>query len=824
MGWNTVPMAMHALRLQGRPADLHQADGSDSSHSSLTRPPLGGVHGRHSAPLLLGGRSLASHDHLSRVTRSLRLLSEHEEVRSDPNPGHRLSWGDRFIGNHAVLTSTREVTCTTESGQVNAHSRTGWEMDTTTDAPASSRSPPVSVRLHPPMPSALQCTDRGATHCTRAVPHSSVPTRNLRVDMVGTEHHEMEREGDHSRSPLSSVRHGRIGHGLGSSLLPPQLATHRLPRLLHFSDEQQYARTNSGTQRSPLPSSSTEMERLFYSRSNRQSVGHGIRQPHGGPLTPPLQDCGTDPFLLPVAPAITHRGVPPGSAEHGSGLAVAHRDGFLGSTAQSIDFSIDQSGVGSPHHRSLRLGHQLAASPLRELSSGPTLPVFGRAIAPRAVLAPREPLVFSPGSPGSRNDSKGGGGAADSHPHHPSLAQPALVAAPLASLPGLALPSPPPPGSHAVVVGGQASGGSNPLGLGRSSLIRQAMLANRIPDTAVDLFFWKNKHGESAGTNQQHNKRWDRYAAWCATSGRRPIDFEIADILCYVSEVLLGVEKVSSGVCNNFVSMMSITKEAMLPGSPVIALNPIVIGFKKGVRRQRPPKSKSPGSYYSLWSVFEFLLTLSTDDATCSLEHLRTKLIVLLAIDGMARASDLASINRDTIRSAGNRLHFHYYSTKESKNMNEIPMSIAAYGMNMLLCTVSVTMAYLSRTRDLTIAPTQQWNNGVLTSRRPLIISSFRNDDLKYFALDAQRIAKLGLFVLRTCGVTDFTFHSFRGSSSSKVVNLGGDLSLVLARARWASEATFRKNYFRAKVYLEVSPLNRKVLLEILLRMKTEKV
>ncbi len=80
--------------------------------------------------------------------------------------------------------------------------------------------------------------------------------------------------------------------------------------------------------------------------------------------------------------------------------------------------------------------------------------------------------------------------------------------------------------------------------------------------------------------------------------------------------------------------------------------------------------------------------------------------------------------------------------------------------------------------------------------RTPLLLSDRKDKKgYIYFELGHKRIAKVNLLILRDCGITVFTAHSFRGAAASKVVNLGGSLSRVLSRARWASEATFRKHY-----------------------------
>ena len=125
-------------------------------------------------------------------------------------------------------------------------------------------------------------------------------------------------------------------------------------------------------------------------------------------------------------------------------------------------------------------------------------------------------------------------------------------------------------------------------------------------------------------------------------------------------------------------------------------------------------------------------------------------------------------------------------------------MSIGAYHEDKLICTVSVLKTYISRTSELKTTSLSHSVRGKLLSR-PLIISDSKDKQGLFFELTHERIAKINLGILRKCGVLIFTSHSVRGASSSKVVNLGGDLQAVLARARWASAKTFRKHSFKSK-------------------------
>ena len=257
------------------------------------------------------------------------------------------------------------------------------------------------------------------------------------------------------------------------------------------------------------------------------------------------------------------------------------------------------------------------------------------------------------------------------------------------------------------------------------------------------------------------------------------------------------------------------------PGTPTLSENPLVSGFRKGIKKKKPPVSLKPATYYSLFTIFQHLRTLSADDTKCSLSVLRNKLITLLTIDGMARSADIESITRDTIQFTDSQVHFTFYNTKESKELCEIPSSIGCYNEDKLICTVTVMKAYVSRTENLRTTSIPHIVNGKSVMRTPLLLSDMKDTRGYYYGLGHERIAKVNLLTLRACGITIFTAHSLRGASASKVVNLGGPLPLVLSRARWAGESTFRKHYWKPKAYKEHSIILRHLALEFILRMRT---
>jgi integrase len=344
------------------------------------------------------------------------------------------------------------------------------------------------------------------------------------------------------------------------------------------------------------------------------------------------------------------------------------------------------------------------------------------------------------------------------------------------------------------------------------------------PDPTIDMWFSRNKGGEAGETNQKHDAMWAKYSTRVIARGGSPYDFNISDILEYVTSEMKGL---SAGSCKSFISMCSVTSSVWKPDEPPLSDHHMLKASRKALTKSKPPRRNKPATYYSLFKLFEHLSGVSSNDRTCPLDVLRDKLIVLLLIDAMCRSADVASINRDTIGFSPNKVAFHVYSTKESKFDHEILSSINASGCNPLIDTPTVLRTYLDRTNvaGVPIRTVTHVVGGKKVERRPLILSTWRGPpDGMYFALTAERVSKIALAALHACGVTDETGHSIRGAGTSKLVNLGIPIPAVCERARWSTANQFLKTYFRRCVYAEAGSFPSDWVLERLLRQRTTRV
>ena len=824
---HTLRVASSAVRLPRRSTSIHSSDASSSNSSTTAGDSSHSLHGRHPHPISLAGTSDQRSRHSASATAAVRLVAEQKEVSLHTNTADRLPRSDGGLSEDALLSSSEESRRSARARASNATSRTERKANTALPAPVVGRPPAGGIRLHSADTTSFQRADRGTAPRSTLSLHHSLPASDQRVAMVGDELGEVEWKTNSSSSTDSPVRHGRVGERLGSSSLPSDRPKDRVSGILHVSNDEQHSRIDGDSKRSGLSSQSFEVEELVDSSSNRQSNSDELYQPHGWSLTSSLPNSRASSHVLPRTQSAPLSRVPSRRRERNSGSAIPNRERSLRIPAESSDIQANQSNMGAARHRCMCVGIQHSTPELCQFAQRYSMHVHRRVHEEDSSSS--QPVVLSSILDHRSNSEKDREGKTDTNSGGSSMVQPAMVAPPVAAMPGLAAPPATVAAVPAVLVGREQKSDTNDVVVDRSSLIRQRLKSQGFSESGVDLWFLHFKHGEHTGTNKGLNSMWGKYHTWCSTTGRCATDFKIADIICYANDVIVGERNLSANAALAFISMMSTTHQLLTENQPELSKMRLIIDFRNGLRKKKPATNVKPSTYFSLYSVFQHLRSLSQDDDKCSLPVLRNKLVTLLTIDGMARASDIASITRDTIRfDKDERVYFNYYSTKESKAVGEIPMCINGYREDKRICTVSVLRKYLTRTinysRSRSIELVTHMVQGVCVNRSPLLISDYRNRQQLYYGLSAERVASINNRVLKLLNIAVFRSHAFRGAASSKADNLGGDIQHILARARWASDATYRKYYFKKKIYRQYSSAHRFVPIEFLLRMKTDDV
>jgi integrase len=324
---------------------------------------------------------------------------------------------------------------------------------------------------------------------------------------------------------------------------------------------------------------------------------------------------------------------------------------------------------------------------------------------------------------------------------------------------------------------------------------------------AIDLWFNQNKGGADGDTHKGHDRVWAEYESWLNNRGGRPYNFDVTDIANYLSAVMMPMGRSQA---NKFLATCSVTRQAWLPTASPLSEHPTIKALRKGVDKslgRANVKSKQP-VFFSLRKLFDHVADMSTDDTKCKLATLRDKLIILMLIDGMARASDILSVTRDAIAFNESHVQFFYYNTKEMKAPAEKAAVIAAYREDRRICTVTVLKHYIDRTKNCTIEPVYHTLDGKKIRRSPLFIATQRiqkGTDV-YARIGKERISNTATAALRAIGDTHHTTHAIRGAAGAKCVNLQPPRRPeVCIRGRWASDKIYNEYYHRVCHYKEAN-------------------
>ncbi|XP_045028562.1 uncharacterized protein LOC123471393 [Daphnia magna] len=204
----------------------------------------------------------------------------------------------------------------------------------------------------------------------------------------------------------------------------------------------------------------------------------------------------------------------------------------------------------------------------------------------------------------------------------------------------------------------------------------------------------------------------------------------------------------------------------------------------KGIFNRRPPSAK----YNSTWDVDVVLSYLRTqENASLSLVALAAKLATLLALATLFRASDLAAIDKRSIKFSTNRVSFSLTRPRKAQKSGALhSFSLERLG-DEPLDPVECLKCYISRTEGF-----RKDSNSEL-----LFISSVGQHN----PVKSQTISNWIKNVLKDSGIDMgvFSGHSTRGAAASKAVAVGASLDSVLSAGHWASSSTFKKFYHREK-------------------------
>jgi len=201
---------------------------------------------------------------------------------------------------------------------------------------------------------------------------------------------------------------------------------------------------------------------------------------------------------------------------------------------------------------------------------------------------------------------------------------------------------------------------------------------------------------------------------------------------------------------------------------------------------KRKPSIPASDRPYDLGRITSYWDSLPSN-LDLPLEDLRLKAIVLVMIAGLARPSDLARLDLDSLRDTGTDLWLWVWRAKNSGSGYSAPMVLRKLPAGEALhCPVRALKCYLDRTALLRPATPPP------ESVRPVFIVSHR----PFTGLSPDRISVLVRDFLRTLGV-DASTYSIRKRATTAALEAGVAPSTVQAGGRWKNIDTMWSHYVR---------------------------
>ena len=239
--------------------------------------------------------------------------------------------------------------------------------------------------------------------------------------------------------------------------------------------------------------------------------------------------------------------------------------------------------------------------------------------------------------------------------------------------------------------------------------------------------------------------------------------------------------------------LRDISSKSTRPGPSLITASAAIAGMYKGSLLNDPTKSqllsmlkqaivntgtKQPRKNTPTFPINKLTHYISelAEDSTLDVKTLRTKAIVLLALVGLFRPSDLERIKLTHLNFSSNSVIIVNFGGKTDKDMAGIPTTIKE-SSSALLCPYvhsRTTFSGPNRTVSVSEKPVFLYLNG----KHPE-------------PLGKQRIAKIMTRTLQAAGIDDTTARSFRKSGASAAINKGTDPDLVMKLGRWKSVDIF---------------------------------
>lgn len=258
-----------------------------------------------------------------------------------------------------------------------------------------------------------------------------------------------------------------------------------------------------------------------------------------------------------------------------------------------------------------------------------------------------------------------------------------------------------------------------------------------------------------------------------------PLSSSLIEILEFLSHLHLSGKAYST--INVHRSMLSVTLEP-INGIP-IGKHPLIIKLMRGCYNKNPPKPK----YSNLWDVsivLGFMKSRGDNEELC-LSMLSKKLATLLAIVTLMRTSELASIDRESVKFSSSSASLALAKPRKTQFSGPLKsFSFPKFGDNRI-CPVNCLGLYIILTDYLRTSDNNKYLFIGLTAPNNSVSGNTVGRWIKSYLKDA------GI------DTTTFGAHSTRGAVSSKAASTGISVDSILQAGDWNRESTFTRFYHR---------------------------
>lgn len=320
----------------------------------------------------------------------------------------------------------------------------------------------------------------------------------------------------------------------------------------------------------------------------------------------------------------------------------------------------------------------------------------------------------------------------------------------------------------------------------RLEVIRSSFGRQGIPSQVVDILM----AGSRDSTKSAYESAWSNWYNWCLERHQDPLSCSLNTILEYLSNLHLTGKAYST--INVHRSMLSMTLDP-INGIPV-GKHPLIIKLMKGCFNRNPPKPKY-SVFWEVDKVLNFMKSMGENEDLC-FSKLSKKLTTLLAIVTMMRTSELASIDKESIRFSSSGASFSLAKPRKTQFNGCLKTFSFPNFSDRRICPVVCLGLYMVLSDYLRTDDNNSYLFVGLKTPNNTVSSNTIGRWIKSFLKEAGIDTEI------------FSAHSTQGAVASKAAKAGVSIDSILRAGDWNRKSTFTRFYRRDLDSESVGPSN----------------